>query len=288
MSDDVTIKDEKYWEWYDEKQAEESRQRAAAEANKKYNFSSGNKKKDNDQTKPLPVFPTYKYSKPVLHEAVIIDGLPSFLKYDPTEDKLLKVEKIEESSRVLRPPNREEYPYTPYEFTDGEELNRYLLVAKDVTIDELYESGKTIVRKYNDQDDYKLNLISIDIIWSYFQDKFPNTHYIGVTGDNNSGKSSIGYTFGAVGYRAVNMTSPTVANIYRALGLIELGQCTLVLDESERISEDPFILEVLKTGYTKGGKVPKINNTNNYKQEWFYTYCFKIVIGGKVTKSIQS
>ena len=36
------------------------------------------------------------------------------------------VEKIEENNRILKPPEREEYPYTPYEFESNEELNYFL------------------------------------------------------------------------------------------------------------------------------------------------------------------
>ena len=106
-------------------------------------------------------------------------------------------------------PCREEYPYTPYEFVNEEQLQRYLEIAKHETIDSLYQKAKYIVRKYIDQDEHKLNLLAIDIIWSYFQDKFGTTHYIGVTGENEGGKSFIGNMFEAVAYRVLNMTSPT-------------------------------------------------------------------------------
>jgi hypothetical protein len=230
--------------------------------------------------KPLPVFPTYKYSKPGLHEAIIVNGLPFFLKYDSESGKLVTVEKIEESSRVLRPPNREEYPYTPYEFTRTDELNEYFERAKRETMDSLYQKAKFIVKKYNDQDDHKLNLLAIDTVWSYFQDKFGTTHYLNIVGDNDSGKSSIGNTFEAVGYRVVNMTSPTAPNVFRTLGMIEPGQCTLVLDEADKIDESTDMMNILKSGYDYNKRVPK-TNTNVWKQEWFFTYCLKIIIAEK-------
>jgi hypothetical protein len=59
----------------------------------------------------------------------------------------------------LRPPNREEYPYTPYEFTN-KELDEYLSRAKNETIDSLYQKAKSIVKKYNDQDAYKQKPLS--------------------------------------------------------------------------------------------------------------------------------
>ena len=64
------------------------------------------------------------------------------------------------------------------------------------------------------------------------------------------------------------------------LGLIEAGQCTLVLDESERVGDDPDIMAILRSGYDITKRVPK-TNSNTWKQEWFFVYCIKIIIGEK-------
>ena len=240
-----------------------------------------NKNKDKDrEEKSLPAFPTYKYSKPGLYESVIVGGHPFFIKYDAESAEIMVVENIKENSRILRPPNHEEYPYRPYEFVDAAELSEYVKIAKNETIDSLYQKALEIVKLFNDQDNYKQNIIAIDLVWSYFQDKFGTTHYLGVTGDNDSGKSSIGNTFEAVGYRCVNMTSPSAPNIFRVLGMIEPGQCTLVLDEADKIDNDTDIMNILKTGYDYSKRVPK-TNTNTWKLEFFWTYCFKIIIGEK-------
>jgi hypothetical protein len=88
-----------------------------------------------------------------------LGGIPSFISYAPRFDKILAFENIQEPpGRVLVPPNREEYPYTPYEFADTQELDEYLKRAKAETIDSLYQKSKAIVKKYNDQDEYKQNL----------------------------------------------------------------------------------------------------------------------------------
>lgn len=247
-----------------------------------------NQKRKEENERPLPVYSTYKYSTPFLHEAVILSSIPSFISYAPRFDKILPFENIQESpSRTLIPPIKEEYPYIPYEFADAQELEKYLKRAKLETIDSMYQKAKSIVKKYIDQDDYKQNLLAIDIIWSYFQDKFGTTHYICITGENEGGKSSIGNTFEAIGYRVLNMTSPSAANIFRVLGLIEAGQCTIVLDESERISDDPDIMAILRSGYDAGKRTPKTNN-NTWKQEWFFTYCLKMIIGEKSPSKLKA
>jgi hypothetical protein len=74
---------------------------------------------NNEDSKQKPEFVTFKYSqmgKGDLHEAVLVNGLPFFTKYNCDSRQLELVEKIEENSRILRPPEREEYPYTTYEF----------------------------------------------------------------------------------------------------------------------------------------------------------------------------
>ena len=89
-------------------------------------------------------------------------------------------------------------------------------------------------------------LIATDIIFSYFQDKFATTHYVSIVGDNDSGKSSLGITFEATGYRPVYMTDPSAANIFRCLGTIESGQCTIILDEADKIDKSPEMMAILK------------------------------------------
>lgn len=73
-------------------------------------------------------------------------------------DEIKTVGKIEEAARIIIPPNREEYPYEPYEFSNTDELREYVKQAKAASIDSLYTQAKQFVREYNDQDEYKLIL----------------------------------------------------------------------------------------------------------------------------------
>lgn len=81
--------------------------------------------------------------------------------------------------------------------------------------------------------------------------------------------------------------SPSAANLFRVLEVLEAGQCTLVLDESERISDDPDIMAILRSGYDYTKKVLKVN-TNSLSQEWFFTYCLKIIIGEKSPSRLKA
>ena len=76
-------------------------------------------------------------------------------------------------------------------------------------------------------------------------------------------------------------------NIFRCLGTIEPGQCTIILDEADKIDKSPEMMAILKTGYQLNGKVPKIN-TNILRQEFFCTYGFKLIIAEKSMSLIEA
>ena len=112
-----------------------------------------------------------------------------------------------------------------------EEINSYIDRAKNTNIAWFYFKAKSIVQRYNDQDQHIINLLAADIVLSHFQDLFSTIHYVNVVGPNEAGKSSIGYTFEYTGYRVVKATSISAPNYYRTLGTIEPGQCTIIEDE---------------------------------------------------------
>jgi hypothetical protein len=246
--------------------------------NQQQQQSNGNKKKKHEIL-------TYKYSnkgKDSIHEAVILSGKPTFLKYDSNAaEPITSVESIEEDTRIIVPPHVENYPYDPYEFDNMNDVLSYLERAKEETIDSLYKQSKQIAEDYNDQNEYKVKLLATNIIWVYFQDKFPTTHYDIVLGSPGSGKSSYGETFAAVGYRVVNLTDPNAANINRILGTVEPGQCTIVSDETGEINKHHDLMAILKTGYSKKGKTSKINDYSRMP-EFYSTYCYKMIIAEKM------
>ena len=116
---------------------------------KKQSSQSGQKKEGKEKRE----FVTYKYTqngKEDLHEAIIINGIPFFVKYNHETNNIELVEKIEENTRVIRPPAREEYPYTPYEFGTKQELDQLIEKAKHITKDELYIKCKYLFSIYVD------------------------------------------------------------------------------------------------------------------------------------------
>ncbi|MPZ05863.1 MAG: hypothetical protein GEU26_05490 [Nitrososphaeraceae archaeon] len=229
---------------------------------------------------PKHDYMTFKYSsrfRGVLHEAILLNGTPVFLKYE--NGQITTVPTIEEQDRVLRPPSIEEYPYEPIEFNSYKELKKFQqIVFEEVDREILFQKILETVSLYVDQDEEIRILISAIILWTYFQDLFPTTHYYDISGTGNGiGKSTIGHVFEGIAYRAVRMTDPSAANLYRILGKIEPGQCIIIADEADRLHTDKDMLSILKEGYTVLGRVSKINK-NTEKQEFFFSYCFKIRI----------
>jgi hypothetical protein len=88
---------------------------------------------------------------------------------------------------------------------------------KDKTIESFYKEALALVKILNVQDNDRQTLIAANIIYSYFQDKFPTCHYPTITGKPGSGKTSVGHTFGALGYRPIYQVDPTAPNIFRTL-----------------------------------------------------------------------
>ena len=142
------------------------------------------------------------------------------------------------------------------------------------------------VSKFIVHKDHVLDYISALIVLSYFQDKFPTIPYTMFVSDNGSGKSTIGNVFEVLGYRCVNMTDPTTANIFRIFGTIESGQCILVLDEAEKIDQEREMMSILKTGYQNGKKVQRISHLG--KQEHFHTFGLKLMIAGRTPSQLSA
>ena len=72
-----------------------------------------------------------------------------------------------------------------------EEINSINKFIDDnnIDLDYFYNKGFSIVSKYNNQSIPKLRLVTIKVITSHFQDRFPTTEYDYLVGGNGSGKS---------------------------------------------------------------------------------------------------
>jgi hypothetical protein len=228
----------------------------------------------------------YKYSgngKYKLHESIILNGVPCFIAYDTEKEKTIIKNNIEEQNRIIRPPSLEECPFPAYEFEGEQELDNYIKRANEIeSIEELYKSCKNFWTLYVDQEKEILTMLAADSILSYFQDLFPIIHYSEAVGTNDVGKSSIGYTFEYTGYRVVKGASITGPNYFRIFGTVEPGQCVVIEDEGDSISDNPDKIAILKIAYEYNSKIPRTNmNVKNQDMNWFYPYGYKMILAEK-------
>ncbi len=242
------------------------------------------KEKENDKR----IFQVNKYSAngmTDLHESIILNGIPLLLYYDAGLGRVITRNEIEEATRILKPPNSEEYAHIPYKFENLEELNEYVEKVKHITMGELYDKCRSLWQLYVDQDNLIITLLTADTIFTYFQDLFSVTHYTEPIGAPDTGKSSAGYVMYSIGYRAVMAGAISSANYYRMLKNIEPGQCVIIEDEGDDISEDPEKIRIIKLGYELEKKIPKTNmNLRSQDQAMFYIYCYKMIIAERSIK----
>lgn len=236
----------------------------------------------NDKKKIIKVNKYSQNRKGPLFESIILDGTPRFITLveNSKEEPIKSIPFIDENTRTLYPPFLEEYLHDPYEFPTLEGFKKLLDRTIHETIFSLYRRVKSIVSKYIDQEQYIINIITVNIVFSYFQDRFNTLHYLGVFGGNGNGKSSIGEIIEALAYRAMNTTDPNAANIFRVVGSVEPSQFTLIMDEADRIDQFPELMSILKTGYHYTRFVTRIN-PNTGLPEKFFAYGPKIIIGEK-------
>ena len=71
------------------------------------------------------------------------------------------------------------------------------------------------------------------------------------------------------------IVSASAANYFTFLGETEEGQGTIAEDEAGDIGDNKDKQSVLKTGYSTGGNVPKVDISSGRTQGSYLTYCMK-------------
>lgn len=148
-----------------------------------------------------------------------------------------------------------------------------------------------------DLDDDFINILTADIIFTYFQDRLKMTHYLLIVGDNNTGKSNILLVFSFLGYRPVLDTAITPANIYNFGSHLEDGQCIILEDEIDDIDDQSDKKKYYKSSYRAGTKVTRIYDNNSSptnskrkssRQNGFFLFGFKMFASEKMPDKIKS
>jgi hypothetical protein len=204
-----------------------------------------------------------------LHESVVFaDSGQSAFVYLDVDDKLRIVSSIERHDKILYPTDSlDSQNLLPYTFASSEELQMYIDLARHETLDSLYQQIKSELKKYVNMDEHYIVVIAADIIFSYFQDKFPTVHYDIFVGDNGSGKNSALLAISRLGYRVFYVVSASAANYFTFYGHVEECQGTIAEDEAGDLDREYEKQKILKSGYTSGGTVPKIDFVNGKRSQ---------------------
>jgi hypothetical protein len=147
--------------------------------------------------------------------------------------------------------------------------------ANALTLDTLYEIIKKVVRKYIDSNDFHTSIITVSIIFTYYQDRVGTTHYLFFVGPPNCGKTNNLTLFEEMAYRCMSSSGLTAPNMYEFLGGKEEGMGTIAEDEADDIDENRDKMKVYKNGSRKGKPYLRIDTSSGRNQGKFYTFCFK-------------
>jgi len=145
---------------------------------------------------------------------------------------------------------------------------------------EVYESVRQAWQRYiefDDQDFY--DLIALWSIGTYFFHLFNTYPYIYVGGLKRTGKTKILTVASFICFNAVFTNNISTASLYR---LTQSGRCTLLLDETEKLSSKERAEELrtlLLAGYKKGAPVYRTEKKSGEKltPEAFDVYTPKII-----------
>ena len=110
-----------------------------------------------------------KYSQGIpLVEYILINNIPYFLQINQ-DKKPVFYNKISLLDIDIAPPEKTEYLSREYTFESEEEVNRVIELAKKETLDSLFQKVKGILKKYIDMDDDFINILSADVIFTFFK-----------------------------------------------------------------------------------------------------------------------
>jgi len=195
-------------------------------------------------------------------ESIYNDGVAKFLVYDVEKDNFEIVDRLETETNVFLPTPKEQVPYEPYQYIDGE----------IPTKEELYKEIYNIIDDYLVISNEWKHLLTSFILLSYEQQKISTVPYFAFVGDNESGKSTALEVLKRLSYRPLWGTTIPAADIYGYLADEEVSGVILE-DEAQHMDKDIDKVKIYKSGYKKGSKVPRTLLTD-YERKIIYFNTF--------------
>jgi hypothetical protein len=245
----------------------------------KYLQLNGNGKgeEDSDTENLNQTYATVYADKTSLYEAVIIDGVPIFVKILSGSHVISLCTEIQvDEDNVILPLPANLYASRPYEFGSEKEFRKIEHEVKSrENLDSLFQKVKAQWNLYIDNGKEHNIMCTGDTVFTYFQDKLGTTHYDFFVGDNGTGKSNNLHMFNVLAYRNVLSSDMTAPNIYQLLGNDKHGVVTICEDEADSIDEDRTKMGIYKDGATTSVHVFRMDISFGRKQLRYKTFCFK-------------
>ncbi len=157
-----------------------------------------------------------------------------------------------------------------------EEVKHYVETVSTLTLDNIYNTIKKIVKKFIDSDDFHISIIGASIIFTYYQDKAGMVYYLFFVGPPGCGKTNNLALFQEMAYRCMCSSGLTAPNMYQFLGGEEERMGTIAEDEADNIDKDRDKMKVYKNGIQKGKPYFKIDTSSGRRQSRYFTFCFKV------------
>ena len=228
------------------------------------------KKNSSDKAKPKT---KGWVSKTGFIESVIVDSIPEFIGKDIALQKMFRKKRIWASEGEVRPRERIECGYMPYEYTSNEIQS---LFDKKITREEIIEDVLSQVKMYIDLPPRDQILIAGNIILSYSLEWINTVHFPFFVGETESGKSAVMQLGRWLAYRCVVSEDWPYADIYNFLGTDEEGAGTVIEDEAQEMGKDRKKIRLYKGSYQKGSKKPIVIMTDKGRNQVFFnTFCCK-------------
>ncbi len=216
-------------------------------------------------------------SKTRFVESVIVNLRPTFWVRDISTDKFSVEHRILTLEGPVKPLERQEMGYKPYEFTSDEIRE---LESVGISKEKLLEYILEVVQQYVDMPLRDQILLTGDVFLTYCLEWTSTTHFLFFVGDSGSGKTNATQVPGELGYRCMMASEMSHANIYNFLGTDEEGCGCICVDEAQDIGNDKEKMRIYKNSYAKGRKIPKIDMTGKKKVQIYYnTYCMVFFSG---------
>ncbi|WXG44833.1 MAG: hypothetical protein WED04_12520 [Promethearchaeati archaeon SRVP18_Atabeyarchaeia-1] len=234
-------------------------------------------KEEAEKEKPKDCKPCGVLDNGTVFESIYLDKKPCFLCYDGkkfyTENSVF-VEDVEYS-----PTTRDQVPYRPYQFSQAE--IDYYNANSAISGFALYEKVKTEFDTFICAEDPIILSNTIRTIESYVQHLESSVGYGDVLGAKGSGKTRLLELYNYLGYRPMFCTNAPSADIFRYLGFHGAGNGMILEDECDKMEEDVEKMKIYRSGYRKGAKVPRMEQSfrGGFDQVFFPTYCIKVFAG---------